>query len=367
MKNLFLSILVLLSFSINSQIVYIDNHDEVLSKSLTQCTGSSCPPKYTVLDIEKDDSTNNILTSPGNIRFQVDKGNFGPYSCTNENAPKHTKYCIPIKFDVIGKNLIMFNVYKNDTIDYRLLNNNSFVSGSIIAGGTFTNQVPGLCIGELGLNRLGFAINKTDPSTGKSGYLYGYIEYTLLSIGDIVIHGWYYNKKYNEPIIVNSEIGYPYNGCVYEDTIVTEITKTIYDTMVVEIPVIIYDTVEVNITNYIYDTIKIEIPVTIYDTIYVTIYDTVTIRTPLKVKNIEKIDIKVYPNPTSDIINIESSDIINANILLIDNIGKVVLEESINSNNKSIYIKGLSEGRYNLIIENGNYKATKYIQIFNSK
>jgi hypothetical protein len=48
-----------------------------------------------------------------------------------------------------------------------------------------------------GNHKQGFRLILTNPANGSLGYKYGYIDYTLTSVGDIIIHGWYYSNTKN--------------------------------------------------------------------------------------------------------------------------------------------------------------------------
>ena len=67
-----------------------------------------------------------------------------------------------------------------------------------------------------GNHKQGFRILVTNPANNQNAYIYGYIDYTLASSGDVIIHGWYYESQLNQPIIVGQE----------PSTNLTEITST---------------------------------------------------------------------------------------------------------------------------------------------
>ena len=79
----------------------------------------------------------------------------------------------------------------------------------------------------------------------------------------------------------------------------------------------------------------------------------------LNIEDINKVNFIVYPNPTSEYINIESTIAIE-NIKLFDLLGKVLI-----STNKvlKIDVKGLTVGAYFLQIESKKGKITKKIII----
>ena len=53
-----------------------------------------------------------------------------------------------------------------------------------------------------GNHKQGFRLLVPNPNNGTNAYLYGYIDYTLASSGDVIIHGWYYESQLNQPITV---------------------------------------------------------------------------------------------------------------------------------------------------------------------
>jgi len=72
---------------------------------------------------------------------------------------------------------------------------------------------------------------------------------------------------------------------------------------------------------------------------------------------------KIYPNPTSDKINIEGLQNINSTIQIIDNLGQIVLIQDCKTNNISFNISSLAKGCYFLTISNiyssNNFKLIK--------
>jgi hypothetical protein len=137
-----------------------------------------------------------------------------------------------------------------------------------------------------GTHKQGFRLILTNPVNGALGYKYGYINYTLTNVGDIIIHDWYYENTFNVPIVANSQLQYPYDGnCIHYDTV------TVQDTLVTQI----YDTITTHIN--------------VYDTVLVSVTDTLIINTTLNLPapNNNNV-IKVYPNPASDHITIDNGN-----------------------------------------------------------
>jgi hypothetical protein len=134
-----------------------------------------------------------------------------------------------------------------------------------------------------------------------------------------------------------------------------KVNKTIYDTITIKN--IINDTVKVNktiydtitIKNNVYDTITVTNNVTKYDTVIVnkTNYDTVSIlkikfklTTGLSANQLSSISI--YPNPTSDILHIETTDakaLDGYRYSILDALGKEVYNELVTQTTTEIPLK----------------------------
>jgi hypothetical protein len=123
---------------------------------------------------------------------------------------------------------------------------------------------------------------------GNLVFKYGYVDYTLLQGGDVIIHGWYYDNGPHTPIIANTSLNYPFDGnCIHYDTV------TVQDTIVTQV----YDT----ITTTIYDTVTV--------TNYSTVTDTLIINATLGLPaSNNQNTILVYPNPASDHITIDNGN-----------------------------------------------------------
>ena len=104
-----------------------------------------------------------------------------------------------------------------------------------------------------------------------------------------------------------------------------------------------------------------------------TDFDGTSTLSEIKVVKINKLelDIIVFPNPTSEIINIsfgespQSSTLQEADYLiqLFDQSGKLVLQENrdIEETNVSIYTSGVPAGRYLLQVQSGRLTFTKQV------
>ena len=143
----------------------------------------------------------------------------------------------------------------------------------------------------VGNHKQGFRLILKNPANGTLGYKFGYIDYSIVPSGDIIIHGWYYENSFNVPIVANSQLDYPYDGnCIHYDTV------TVQDTIVTQV----YDT----ITTTIYDTVTV--------TNYTTVTDTLIINTTLDLPSPnDENTILVYPNPASDHITIDNGNYVS--------------------------------------------------------
>ncbi|MFA8300057.1 MAG: BspA family leucine-rich repeat surface protein [Hyphomicrobiales bacterium] len=83
------------------------------------------------------------------------------------------------------------------------------------------------------------------------------------------------------------------------------------------------------------------------------------------INSITDFDLKIYPNPTTDIININinNSNLIDGTIKLYDPNGKQVLQKIITSKNEKIN-KDLYSGSYNVVLEKDNIKITKKLLVY---
>ncbi len=77
-------------------------------------------------------------------------------------------------------------------------------------------------------------------------------------------------------------------------------------------------------------------------------------------ENIQDFSIKVYPNPVTDIINIESEEIIN-NLVVCDNYGKAIIELSANCKNIVLNMSDWIDGIYYLQIRTDKSELIKTV------
>lgn len=389
MKKILTIILTTLALYTNAKIVYVDNHDAMVSPSY-QST-----PLY--LDIDKDGSNDiyfNIVRTNINCQVPGKGGWYSNYEYFCENSPS----------TITGGNRILKKAdCKNDTLNYL---DNFSTDNLLITRGTFPDLI---CTGNgTGSYKLGFRLTKKNPVNNVNGFIYGYVDYSLTTSGDIIVHGWYYNDAFNEPIIANSNTPYPYNGCVYQDTIKTYVNVNVYDT--IKVPKTVYDTVKITkieivkktvydtikvekiihkticdstvlvtvndtVTKTIYDTIKTHVTIndtihkTIYNTVKITIYDTINVPIAVhdtlivKLGNKTEQKIRLWPNPTSQTLNIDLSNSDNAEITIIDQAGAIITQHKTNTQLLTIELGQWSEGTYTIIVTQNNNTITKHIQI----
>jgi Secretion system C-terminal sorting domain len=84
--------------------------------------------------------------------------------------------------------------------------------------------------------------------------------------------------------------------------------------------------------------------------------NTVTLQLITSIEELSEMGINVFPNPTSDILKIESNG--KTEITLFDIAGKTMLAKSFNSSNEELNLQNLPTGQYLLRVQKGNKMAT---------
>lgn len=314
MKTLITLLTILLSTSLISQIVYFDNNDAVYT--VPPPSGSTTHD----FDINQDGINDIILnfqnagsqTSCGGVTSSGGRITRFQATTSNKLNSQGGGLVNPLTIDCTNDTLNVFDDWTSATaLIYQGILNSSIIC--------FT-----LTIGE-GTHKQGFRL-VVPNGTGGNGYLYGYIDYSVTNNGDIVIHGWYYESTLNVPIDVNSELEYPYNSeCIFIDTM------TYYD------------------TTY----------VTITDTIFTSVTDTLFIDVSSAGQNSQLLStIKVFPNPTNSVINIDNGnyiDISTYSMSIVSQQGQQVFSSPINQQFFSVNVNNFgSSGLYFLHITNSN-------------
>lgn len=78
--------------------------------------------------------------------------------------------------------------------------------------------------------------------------------------------------------------------------------------------------------------------------------------------NTNQVAIKLFPNPTTNILNVEfeKNAVGNTNVTIFDNVGRNVFANSYNVNNQlQINLPDLAKGLYIINIENKDFKSVK--------
>ena len=156
------------------------------------------------------------------------------------------------------------------------------------------------------------------------------------------------------------------------DTVTVTNNVTKYDTVIVKTNV--FDTVKVNT----YDTITVTNSVTKYDTVLVNKYDTITVTDTVSILKIkfqlttgikanQMTSMSIYPNPTSDVLIIDASDlaaITGYSYRILDVLGKEVYNALVSTAKTEISLKTLgAKGMYVLHILDANKQSVQTKQI----
>lgn len=81
----------------------------------------------------------------------------------------------------------------------------------------------------------------------------------------------------------------------------------------------------------------------------------------LSVKKMELSNFKIYPNPASENLIIQSNGSSLGNLKITDTLGKIVLEKQVPDNQTTIDIQNLAAGVYMISSDEGNMKASRFI------
>jgi hypothetical protein len=268
MKILFILLTTLLTNAVFGQLTYVDNYDGVYPATQSLVIYNLDLNIDGQVDVKlyfgswNNNCFNGSSSGPA-VRFVSNTNTFGP-NLVNGNGSSS------IGIDCTNDTLNILDLWSTTSMIY---------AGNMPWNGYCFNM-------GVGSHKQGFRLLLTNPANGTLGYKFGYIDYSLSSIGDVIIHGWYYENTFNVPIVANSQLQYPYDGnCIHYDTV------TVQDTLVTQV----YDTITTHIN--------------VYDTVLVSVTDTLIINSTLNLPapNNNNV-IKVYPNPASDHITIDNGN-----------------------------------------------------------
>ena len=82
---------------------------------------------------------------------------------------------------------------------------------------------------------------------------------------------------------------------------------------------------------------------------------------PLRVKKTELSSFKIYPNPASENLTIQSASGLLGNLKITNALGKTVIEKQVRENQTTIDIQNLAAGVYMISNDEGNMTATRFI------
>lgn len=217
-----------------AQIVYVDKFDAVYENP-------SSGTLIEILDINLDGENDINLE----IRKNSTSSSIGCPNGTGSNVsgPGWTRCTFNALENSYGSNRInafpTFGLVGLDCTNDTLNLNDTWAKTSRIYNGFPSSDAYCENIG-FGSHKQGFRLIRTNPVNGALGYIYGYIDYTLTNIGEIILHGWYYESSFNVPIVANSTLDYPYDGnCIHIDTV------KVYDTITTFVAVA--DTLKINL------------------------------------------------------------------------------------------------------------------------
>jgi len=308
MKKLYFFLMLIVSQPIFSQITYVDYFDAVYPLPVTSSA-------IHFFDINGD--------GHNDIRLYFNQSATSSTTCGSTTG---TGWYLTSFFglsNTIGQNLLnsptSFSAIGIDCTNDTLNILDSWSLQNNLYRGWYNTQ--NLCFNMgTGSHKQGFRLVLPNPSNGALGYKYGYIDYSISSNGDVIVHGWYYENTFNVPIVANTQLDYPYDGnCIHYDTV------TVYDT----------------ITTTIYDTITTQV----FDTVLVSVTDTLYIETTLSTAPLTQNTISVFPNPTNDHITIHTGNFAvmpNYSIKIENSLGQVVFTNPVNQQSFYIDLTGWS-------------------------
>ena len=209
----------------------------------------------------------------------------------------------------------------------------------------------------------GIVNNRLDPSiSGVGNKLITYsFKNTNNCVGQITQNVMIYDTVPNNCQSITYDTVTITNNVTKYDTVTVK--KNVYDTITITNNVTKFDTVTVK--NNVYDTVTITNKVTKYDTLKVTVSDTVSIlkvkfKLTTGIKANQETTMRVFPNPTSDILHIEVADekaMAGYIYKIIDAAGKEVYNQPVKAAVTEITLKTLGAvGAYFIEVLDENFK-----------
>jgi hypothetical protein len=298
MKNLLLVLLLPISNCLVAQVTYVNYFDAVYP--LYGGTGG-----YPPFDVNSDGANDfyifrNYISMGYNMSFNSANGTSNRLNSLASINPGNTDYHA---IDCLNDTLNAIDLWQTQSIV--IYDNDPVVT--------------------IGTHKQGFKLLLTNPANGALGAKYGYIDYTLSSDFDVIIHGFYYQNTFNAPIWANSQLTFPSDlNCLQIDTV------TVYDTITTNVT--IYDTITTNITTY--------------DTLLVSVTDTLFINTSLGLPAPNNTNaIMVYPNPANDHITIDNGNFAlmsNYTLKIENSLGQQVFSSLVNQQQFYVDLNGWS-------------------------
>lgn len=289
MKKLLLVLLLPISNCLVAQVTYVNYFDAVYPYVVNQSN------YYPFFDVNQD--------GIGDFGIQTNNNNSISFTSANGQNKLKTSSTSGFSSDCTNDTINSVDVWLSQS--YVVVNNSAGIN--------------------IGPHKQGFKLLLTNPANGALGAKYGYIDYTLSSDFDVIIHGFYYQNTFNAPIWANSQLTFPSDlNCLQIDTV------TVYDTITTNVT--IYDTITTNITTY--------------DTLLVSVTDTLFINTSLGLPAPNNTNaIMVYPNPANDHITIDNGNFAlmsNYTLKIENSLGQQVFSSLVNQQQFYVDLNGWS-------------------------
>ena len=144
----------------------------------------------------------------------------------------------------------------------------------------------------------------------------------------------YYERQANDTVflsVLHDKRGiWPLVGCTQIDTIEYKLSEPGINYINVSYNEILYDSVDWNLSDTLFN-----------------LFDSTFVLNPTSVRHLSNNNtIRIFPNPTSDFINIETSTASLESIILCDQMGRTVLKQALNGTKGHIPLHDLPPGLY---------------------